>query len=144
MCSSFSYFIFWLLSCSSADKEFLIRAVLTKMKEFQSQKDPKKTKKQNEEKKTKSKKQKNKTKKLPLYLQFQIIVPFSAYQFLDFLSDPPLSYLDPMLINFPHFVLQIFQILLKRFVLNKEPQNNVSMRWNKKNKKMNTQTRLIS
>ena len=38
------------------------------------------------------------------------------------MSDPPLSYLDPMLINYPHFVLQIFQILLKRFVLNKAPQ----------------------
>ena len=30
---------------------------------------------------------------------------------------PPLSYLDPPFINFPGFVLQIFQRLLKRIVL---------------------------
>ena len=40
-------------------------------------------------------------------------------------SGPLLSYLDPpspLLNNFRDFVLQIFQRLLKRIVLNKEPQ----------------------
>ena len=38
----------------------------------------------------------------------------------------PLSYLDLPLTNFPDFVLQIFQRLLKRIVLNKEPQKRVN------------------
>ena len=38
-----------------------------------------------------------------------------------------LSYLvPPRLITFPDFVLQIFQRLLKRIVLNKEPQKRVN------------------
>ena len=54
-------------------------------------------------------------------LRFQAIV-LSAYVFLDFLSEllpfliwtpPP----PPSLINFPDFVLQTFQRLLKRIVL---------------------------
>ena len=50
-------------------------------------------------------------------LQFQIILP-PAYQSLDFLSDAPFLVLTPPpLIDFPDFVLQIFQRLLKQIVL---------------------------
>ena len=54
-------------------------------------------------------------------LQFQMIVP----QLINFwiFCRTSLSYLvPPRLITFPDFVLQIFQRLLKRIVLNKEPQ----------------------
>ena len=50
-------------------------------------------------------------------LQFQIILP-AAYQSLDFLLDDPFLVLTPLLpIDFPDFVLQIFQRLLKQIVL---------------------------
>ena len=55
---------------------------------------------------------KNKT----VILQFQIILP-PAYQSLDFLLDAPFLVLTPPLIDFPDFVLQIFQRLLKQIVL---------------------------
>ena len=77
--------------------------------------------------------------KKPLYLhlentlQFQIILPCLLI-FGFFVGSPrsPFSFLiwtlppRPHLINFPDFVLQIFQSLLKRIVLNKEPQKRVN------------------
>ena len=56
------------------------------------------------------------------YLQFQIIVPSLLINFWAFCGTP-ISYLDPRrLIDFRGFVLQMFQRLLKRMVLNKGPQ----------------------
>ena len=49
--------------------------------------------------------------------------------------------------NFPDFVLKIFQRLLKRIVLNKEPQkqrDNEMDQEEEENKKLNTWNRLTS
>ena len=70
--------------------------------------------------------------KKPLYqhlekiLKFQIIVLPFLLIFGFFVGSPappsPFLFGPHPLINFPDFVLQIFQRLLKRIVLNKEPQ----------------------
>ena len=56
----------------------------------------------------------------PFLINFWIFcrIPHSPFSFLIWTSPP--------LINFPDFVLQIFQRLLKRIVLNKEPQKRVN------------------
>ena len=74
--------------------------------------------------------------KKPLYqhlekiLKFQIILLPFLLIFGFFVGSPahpsPFLFGHPPLINFPDFVLQIFQRLLKRIVPNKEPQKRVN------------------
>ena len=59
----------------------------------------------------------------PLLINFWIFCRIPSLPLLLSYLDPPPR---PHLINFPDFVLQIFQSLLKQIILNKEPQKRVS------------------